>query len=640
MSHLSKFKNKVSNWWRERKNKEKDAELDSKTFQENEIAANKSLAFGCAAAAIVILAIWICYICDLFLVSEHTMLLVNIIFPITITLFLSSVIYTRTKLIAKPGFKYFLLAQFIFGIAILSIILPKHTVLAWALCIIIANHYYSSKVATIVFITTSILMIGCMYASMLVGEWDANFMNGTGNIEIASMGIVVKVDNTTVEQRIAWLHELCMNGDNRYQKLALFYYLPREATLFLCYVISVNLSRRTGKLLKNESRQIAQNEKYVSELNIASSLQLSVLPKKFLSNEQVDIYAKMIPAKEVGGDFYDFFSIDETRRALVIADVSGKGVPAALVMMKAEAIIKSLCITLKANPGDILRRVNASLCEGNELNMFVTCWLGIVDTETMVLTFANAGHNAPLLRQGNKFSYLKGEHGIVLGAMNDVSFNESSIKVNPSDKIFLYTDGVTETHNMKNELYGEERLINLLNANVNETAMQTTQLVLDDLVKFANGKEQFDDITMLVCEFRVGTMNKQTVKIDAEQNELDKVLDFASDFLTKAGFPMKTITSVNIAIEEVFVNIANYAYKPEKGYADIDFDEYADKVIITFKDSGKPFDPLKKSDPNIEATADERDIGGLGIFMVKQLMDNVIYQYKDNQNVLIITKNK
>lgn len=207
----------------------------------------------------------------------------------------------------------------------------------------------------------------------------------------------------------------------------------------------------------------------------------------------------MDTAKEIGGDFYDFFFVDNSHLAVVMADVSGKGIPAALFMMTARTLIKNLTLSGK-NPGEILTEANSRLCENNEQGMFVTTWLGIWDIANQTLAFANAGHNPPLLSQNGKaFDWLKVRPGFVLAGMEGIRYRTQEIAFGPQDKLFLYTDGVTEALNPKEELYGEERLLELFRSKDSNTITPKEMLetIRKDISVFANGAEQADDITML-----------------------------------------------------------------------------------------------------------------------------------------------
>ena len=244
---------------------------------------------------------------------------------------------------------------------------------------------------------------------------------------------------------------------------------------------------------------IDQAEKRMQdELKLARNIQDAALPKNFtLSEESIDLYALMTPAKQVGGDFYDFFYCDRDKLCLVIADVSGKGVPAALFMMRAKTAIKNYA-SHGHGPAKVLEHVNHTLCEGNDAEMFVTVWLGILDLNTGKIQCANAGHEYPvLMRAGGDYELLKDKHGLALAAMDGISMKEYEIDLDPGDRLFVYTDGVPEAINEKVEAYGTERLCEKLNALKNVSQQQTLESVLRDIRNFAGAAEQFDDITML-----------------------------------------------------------------------------------------------------------------------------------------------
>ena len=210
----------------------------------------------------------------------------------------------------------------------------------------------------------------------------------------------------------------------------------------------------------------------------------------------------MHPAKEVGGDFYDFFMIDENHLCVLIADVSGKGVPAALFMMTAKTMIKDYALT-KDSTSETFTAVNARLCEGNEAGMFATAWIGILDTRTMTMQYTNAGHNYPvLLRKGQPCELIKDRHGLFLAGMEFTRYKQSEIQLAPGDRILLYTDGVVEAHNHAKELYGEDRLQQVLDGARDCTGEKTLDRIFDDVNEFAAEVPQFDDITMVVLTIK------------------------------------------------------------------------------------------------------------------------------------------
>lgn len=242
----------------------------------------------------------------------------------------------------------------------------------------------------------------------------------------------------------------------------------------------------------------AAEKRIEQELEFARSIQESALPKNFtFPRHDFEIYATMDPAKEVGGDFYDFFFVEQNKLALVIADVSGKGIPAALFMMRAKTAIRGLAESGQA-PSEILFRANNTLCEGNDAEMFVTVWLGIVDLVTGKVQCANAGHEYPILmRSGGSYDLLKEKHSLALAAMENMRFREYEMQLNPGDKLFVYTDGIPEAIDGKTEQYGSDRLLQILNSVRDASMKDTLPAVRRDIADFVGQADQFDDITML-----------------------------------------------------------------------------------------------------------------------------------------------
>jgi len=248
----------------------------------------------------------------------------------------------------------------------------------------------------------------------------------------------------------------------------------------------------------------AEKERISAELNVATQIQADMLPRifpPFPERGEFDIYAIMNPAKEVGGDFYDFFLVDEDHLAIVIADVSGKGVPAALFMVIAKTLIKNHAQN-KESPAGVFTNTNNQLCEGNDAGLFVTSWMAVLTISTGELSYVNAGHNPPLLKRKNgEYEYLRSRPGFVLAGMEGVRYREGSITLEDGDRLFLYTDGVTEATNADKELFGEERLKAALDSVGNAPIRDMLIFVKEQIDGFVGDAEQFDDITMLGIEY-------------------------------------------------------------------------------------------------------------------------------------------
>ena len=250
----------------------------------------------------------------------------------------------------------------------------------------------------------------------------------------------------------------------------------------------------------NLQKITAEKERIDADLNVATQIQSDMLPKifpAFPEKKEVGIFASMTPAKEVGGDFYDFFLVDDTHLALVIADVSGKGVPAALFMVIAKALIKDR-LQSGESPAEAVTNVNNQLCEGNESQFFVTVWLAVIDLETGDGYEVNAGHEHPAIRRGNKpYTLIKSKHSMAVAAMEGLKYRQNEIHLDPGDRLFVYTDGVMEATNAQNELFGEKRMLEALNRDPDALPAKLLPSVKKEIDDFVGDAPQFDDITML-----------------------------------------------------------------------------------------------------------------------------------------------
>ncbi len=377
------------------------------------------------------------------------------------------------------------------------------------------------------------------------------------------------------------------------------------------------------------------------ELEYAKQIQLSALPSDFPDTEGYTIYAQMIAAKEVGGDFYDFYTLDGNTVFFLAADVSGKGIPAAMFMMTAKTIIRDLAERgLPVN--EIFTMANEKLCENNESGMFVTAWMGKIDLSTGKLSFANAGHNPPVVVHADgECEYLKSRTGFVLAGMEGMKYRANEMTLKKGDRIFLYTDGVTEATDKNEALYGEERLLSYIDKNKSLKAEELLSGLKEDIDLFAGEAPQFDDITMLIFDYKKkeGAAMKEKV-FSAKKDVLSEVMAFTEECLEFFDCPMKSAVAICVAVEEIFVNIASYAYGEGTGEASLSFsfDEAERLMTLMVQDEGTPFNPLERAEPDITLSAADREIGGLGIFITKKTMDTVAYRYENGKNILTMTK--
>ena len=399
-------------------------------------------------------------------------------------------------------------------------------------------------------------------------------------------------------------------------------------------------------IFNDKSKKLTATE---TELNTATEIQASTLPSTFPAfpdRKEFDIHASMDPAKEVGGDFYDFFLIDDDHLAMVIGDVSGKGVPAALFMMSSKILISDHA-RIGGKPSEILERVNKLVYASNKAHMFVTAWLGILEISSGKLITSNAGHEYPILSMNGKYGLIKDKHGLAIGAMPSSKYTDTEFILKPGDKIFVYTDGVAEATDAAKKMFGTAPIVETLNSMPEGASEKDVLLAIRSAVDaFVLDAPQFDDLTMLGLRYNGPAASNEgedmeRLVVEAKKENLRQVQGFVDGLLEQLDCPAKTQMAIDVAVEEIFVNISSYAYGDETGEATIEVRAKEDplSIEITFIDAGTPYDPLAKPDPDTSLSLKERKKGGLGIYMVKRNMDGMTYEYKDGKNVLTIQKN-
>ena len=533
----------------------------------------------------------------------------------------------------KKWLKIVMLIEYAIVLARVESVLTHNVTLCMAFPVVLSIRYYSRPVTNLIATTTTLLSGVADYFAVMykMGRLDLNMLQlpaGTtltfDNFELVR-DVINRQASQLIDYEVLWKHTLQHS------------YLPKLILFSMIAIISSEIARRGRIAIFSQQAETQKSERISTELNLASDIQANMLPNifpAFPERNDFDIYATMTPAKEVGGDFYDFFMIDEDHLALVMADVSGKGIPAAMFMVIAKTLIKDHA-QLGLSPAEVFTRVNTILCEGNEAGLFVTAWMGFLNVKSGDLVYVNAGHNPPLMMLDGKIQYLRTNPGFVLAGLDGFKYKQYELKLSEGDKIFLYTDGATEATNLNKELYGEDRLINCLSSlPKNTSCADALHAVRADIDTFVGEAEQFDDLTLLAFDYSKKDMNNTTEErtYDADVNKLHDVLAFVEEALEKHEADMKSTMAITVALEEMFVNVAHYAYPDTKGKCIVGLRFIDDSVEISLVDNGIPFNPLAKEDPDVTAKAEDRDIGGLGIYMVKQSMDECTYDRVGNQN--------
>lgn len=393
--------------------------------------------------------------------------------------------------------------------------------------------------------------------------------------------------------------------------------------------------REVGAYIAKLETVTAEKERIGAELDVAAKIQSSMLPcvfPAFPNRNEFDIYATMDPAKEVGGDFYDFFMVDADHLAFVVADVSGKGVPAALFMVIGKTLIKDHT-GLHDDLGEVFTEVNNILCASNSEEMFITAFEGVLNLKTGELRYVNAGHEIPFLcRKGGVFEPFKVRAGFVLAGMQGIRYRAGSIQLEPGDKVFQYSDGIPEAINSEKAPYGMKRLESVLAKNSEKAPSELLPLVKADVDAFVGDADQFDDITMLCIEFK-GSGRKAEISLTPDAKSVKTVAEFLDTTLEDWEIPMKVVSKLQIVADEIYSNIVRYSQAKN---AKVTAVQNGTVLSLRFEDDGKPYDPTTAAEPDITASAEEREIGGLGIFVVRNMMDSMDYRYKDGHNVLTL----
>ena len=407
-----------------------------------------------------------------------------------------------------------------------------------------------------------------------------------------------------------------------------------------------NMQQSLVKYIDELKDTTAQKASIESDLRIASDIQMGMLPENFptkADRDDVQIYASLTPAKEVGGDLFDFYFRDE-KLFFCIGDVSGKGVPASLFM----AVTRSIFRTVSAHesmPDRIMTTINKTIADMNKRNMFVTLFVGVLDLPTGRLHYCNAGHDAPLL-VGVGVGELPCDSNIPVGFMPQWDYSLQEAQIFPGTTIFLFTDGLTEAMDADNAQFQIERINDVAArafANQQQEPRQLIEQMTNAVHRFVGDAEQSDDLTMMGIQYirqKSDIRMRKNIVLPNDIQEVPKLTDFVGEVCEDMGFDEMTTKQMKLAIEEAVVNVMNYAYPPgQRGDVTIEAASNDTRLKFTIIDSGKPFDPTVQADVDTTLPASERRIGGLGIHLVRQIMDSINYERVDSLNILTLRKN-
>jgi sigma-B regulation protein RsbU (phosphoserine phosphatase) len=420
--------------------------------------------------------------------------------------------------------------------------------------------------------------------------------------------------------------------------------VAREDRETLLSELSVR-NQELNESLENLRTTRSAKERMESELNIGREIQMSMLPLEFPpfpDRKEFEIYATLVPAREVGGDFYDFFFVDPTWLCVCVGDVSGKGVPSALFAAVTKTLIKSLAKSTPS-PSAVLTQVNGELAEGNDSCMFVTVLLALLNVATGELVYCNAGHNPPLIRrEAGAVEVLDARHGPVVAAMEGLAYREDRTRLEPGELFLLYTDGVTEALNAAQELFSDARLERHVRGLQATDAHAAVDATLTAVRGFEAGAEQADDITLLAVEF-FGPLRGEAAAsfehiLTNDLGQISALLDAFEAFVDEHGVPLKFSRKFLMALDDLVNNVISYGFEDDGEHEiRVGAHKSGQSLSVVIEDDGRPFNPLQRSRPDVNASLEDREIGGLGIHLVRELLDDISYERRGARNVLTLT---
>lgn len=408
----------------------------------------------------------------------------------------------------------------------------------------------------------------------------------------------------------------------------------------------IHLSSSLQKYITNFKRSTAIKERIISELKAARKIQLDLLPENNAINnirDKIDVHALLKPARQVGGDFYDFGLLNNKYLYFIVGDVSDKNIASAIFMAITKTLIGAK-IRTNISPGEILTRVNHDLINRNKLNMFVTIFLGILEVNTGKVAYSNAGHPHPIiLRKHQSAEFLTNKAQPVIGVMPQTQYITNTTKLSAGDLLFIYSDGVTEAKNTNNKLFTDKQLLDFINNNGTLKPIKSlTNLLLIQLAHFMKYEPQADDITMLAIRYKEQQKNNtHQLTLPAEIDSITKFHNFILD-KTKHNAEIQTnIHDVYLAAEEAIINIIKHAYPTnKKGLITLSLDlAKTGCLTIQIEDRGKPFDPTNTKTSQPGSNIKNLMIGGIGCHLMRELSDEMLYKFTDGKNILTMKFN-
>lgn len=594
---------KQNNLWKKTVSTLKQNFVTDQVFWENEVQANL-LVLRFLIAGVVLLGL--CLVMNMFgiLAIDHE--LAGRIFLSSFLVMLVPITACMAVKGAKRWVKYTMMAAVIFALAYIDRVMTFNVPVLIVIPVIFSCRYYSGAFTVQTAAATTAAFTLSMYigARNVIGSPDMNFIADTASEYVRNVMLQSFLPK--------WMFFLVAAG--------------------VCYEIA-----RCGRNMVLKQESITKfNTRVETELELANRIQAQALPPVTdlpeSSARRVDLAARMIPAKEVGGDFYDFIELDSGHLALIIADVADKGIAAALYMMMSKSLLDSRVLTTPS-PGAVLEAVNRQLFGKSLRGMFVTVWLGILDLNTGELVTANAGHEYPAIRRKNgSFELYRDKHGFVLGASRNIKYAETRLRLEEGDILFVYTDGVPEANDPSREQFGLTRMLKSLDAHSGGSMDELIDGVKADVDAFAEDAPQFDDTTMLAVKLLEQKDRKLVLK--PEMQEIGRAQNWMAAMEQEMHLTDLKQKKIAISMDELLSNIIRYS---RADTIELEFIPGEQEFSLVIRDNGTAFNPLEFEPPDTSAPLMQRKIGGLGIMITRKYMDRTAYRREDGWNIFTAT---
>ncbi len=585
----------------------KEAEIDNELFLKNELEANRLV-----TKLLMFYVVIFCLLIPLSHVKgllDFDNFLLEIPIAAAVCIVPIAIFYVLKN--NTTWMKYLLIFSLVIVGAIADVFFSYY---AWILMIcpvFISSRYYSVNFTTIVAVLTLVLYL---IASIFAYYGELNTI-GFSNYRNRNLGFGHYEDMTSYLA-------------THYFIKSFFYVIPM--------VISILHANNGRRMVRKQASVTNKVSEIQFEFSTAEKVQQHVLPNVAILSDldSLDVSAIMKPAKQTAGDFYDFFKVDDNTLAIIVADVSDKGLPAAMLMMEVKHVLHSLCMATK-DLQCAVSQTNTTLCQQNVDSMFVTAWVGFIDLSVGICSYINAGHIPPIIvdKNGNT-RFVEAEPQPIIGAVDNVEYAVNTFELLYDETLFLYTDGVTDALDSKGERYEFQRLLSVLKCPTNSTR-ELCENVIQSIRNFSQQTEQFDDITLLAIKNRKDTCKQDEKIVPAIPESVEKINDWILSNLQAYCKIEETNMLVMSAVDDILSNIVDYAYENHDGNMTIRMSLNSSSISLIFIDSGKEFNPLNSDSPDLN---DMERIGGLGIYLIKNLMDDVRYEYVDNKNILTVVK--